>query len=186
MIYIGGVYNSDSSYHECDIVGTGPMAFRNDDGSVMNINGGKKSGNVVFNPSYNVDPSDPSPNVIIERGKLLIQNQTNISDSYVLYVNGNAYATSYSSASDYRIKENIQLLDERFTVDYLKPVHYLNTKTGKQDIGLIAHELQEIFPELVNGKKDDEELQAINYIGLIPILIKEIQELKRKLYQLQI
>ena len=102
-----------------------------------------------------------------------------------LNVSGNVYATSYSSASDYRIKENVQSLDERFTIDDLKPVHYLNTKTGKQDIGLIAHELQEIFPELVNGKKDDEELQAINYIGLIPILIKEIQELKRKLQFIQ-
>jgi hypothetical protein len=32
----------------------------------------------------------------------------------------------------------------------------LNKKSEKQDIGLIAHELKEIYPELVNGEKDGE------------------------------
>ena len=46
---------------------------------------------------------------------------------------------------------------------------------------LIAHELQEIYPYLVNGLKDGENLQSVNYIGLIPILIKEVQELKKEI-----
>ena len=61
----------------------------------------------------------------------------------------------------------------------LKPVCYHNLKTGLFDFGLIAHEVQEIFPSLVNGNKDDEkQLQTVNYVSLIPILIAEIQELK--------
>ena len=56
---------------------------------------------------------------------------------------------------------------------------------GKQDIGLIAHELQEIYPELVNGEKDGEQFQSVNYIGLIPILIKEIQILKERVRMLE-
>ena len=175
------------------MVGTGIMTFRNDNDKEIYINAdkdgvGKTTGNVIFNPTFGLPLPSPgtNPDVVIERGRLMIENNNPIiSSSYILNVSGNVYATSYSSASDYRIKKNVQLLDERFTIDDLKPVHYLNTKTGKQDIGLIAHELQEIFPELVNGKKDDEELQAINYIGLIPILIKEIQELKRKLQFIQ-
>ena len=51
-------------------------------------------------------------------------------------------------------------------------------KSGKQDIGLIAHELQEHYPFLVSGKKDGKEMQSVNYTGLIGVLIKEIQELK--------
>ena len=86
-----------------------------------------------------------------------------------------------NSGSDYRIKEEIHELDDTFTVDKLRPVIYKNTKTGNQDIGLIAHELQEIFPFLVTGDKDGEKLQTINYIGLIPLLIKEIQDLKSTL-----
>jgi hypothetical protein len=64
------------------------------------------------------------------------------------------------------------------TIDNLRPVSYKNIKIGKQDIGLIAHELQEVYPFLVTGEKDGENLQSVNYIGLIGILIKEIKELK--------
>ena len=113
---------------------------------------------------------------------------------YALYVTGNTYftgqaqAVSFNGYSDYRIKENVVPLDVVFTVDNLNPVTYTNTKTQKQDIGLIAHELQEHYPFLVNGTKDGEELQSVNYMGLIGILIKEIQSLKKEvsLMKLQI
>jgi len=100
--------------------------------------------------------------------------------TYALDVSGNVLATTFSTPSDYRIKENVTQLDSKFVVDKLNPVTYLNNKLGKQDIGLIAHELQEIYPELVNGEKDGEQLQSVNYTGLIPILIKEIQVLKER------
>jgi len=67
----------------------------------------------------------------------------------------------------------------------LKPVSYLNKKQNKQDIGLIAHEVQEVFPCLVTGEKDGEHMQSVNYTGLIPILIKEIQELKKEIKMLK-
>ena len=53
------------------------------------------------------------------------------------------------------------------------------------DIGLIAHELQEHYPFLVNGEQDGDKLQKINYIGLVGILIKEIQELKKRVSLLE-
>ena len=52
--------------------------------------------------------------------------------------------------------------------------------SSKKDFGLIAHELQEIYPFLVSGEKDGETHQSVNYIGLIALLIKEIQELKSR------
>jgi hypothetical protein len=67
----------------------------------------------------------------------------------------------------------------------LKPVCYYNNQTKKQDIGLVAHELQEEYPFLVNGEKDGENYQSVNYNGLIGILIKEIQELKSRIALLE-
>ena len=69
--------------------------------------------------------------------------------------------------------------------DNLKPVTYYNKNIGKQDIGFIAHEVQDIFPFLVNGEKDGEEIQSLNYIGLIGILTKELQELKKRVKELE-
>ena len=107
-------------------------------------------------------------------GKTTLPTQT-------LDVEGNIVATgTITSGSDYRIKENIIPLDESYTVENLKPVTYHHKIASKQDIGLIAHELQEVYPYLVNGEKDGAEYQSINYIGLIPILINEIKWLKKE------
>jgi len=41
--------------------------------------------------------------------------------------------------------------------------------------------LQEYFPFLVDGRKDGETTQSVNYIGIIALLVKEVQELKKQL-----
>jgi hypothetical protein len=98
-----------------------------------------------------------------------------------VYALNAVYANNVLLTSDYRIKENVKSLDNKFQVDYLNPVTFMNKQTKKQDIGLIAHELQEIYPELVSGEKDGDETQTVNYNGLIPILINEIKHLKNEM-----
>ena len=100
---------------------------------------------------------------------------------YLLDVNGAVEATSYNSVSDYREKENVMILDASFNVDVLKPVTYNLKESGKQDIGFIAHEVQEFYPFLVSGVKDGPETQSLNYNGLIGILTKEIKDLKKEM-----
>ena len=94
-------------------------------------------------------------------------------------------AASFNATSDYRIKENVEELDENFTVNRLRPVHYYNKSLQKQDIGFIAHEVQEHFPYLVTGEKDGKDMQSLNYTGLIGILVKEIQDLKKVISEQQ-
>jgi hypothetical protein len=102
-----------------------------------------------------------------------------------LYALSAVYANNVALTSDYRIKENVRALDNNFKVDYLNPVTYTNKQTQKQDIGLIAHELQEHYPELVTGVKDGPETQSVNYIGLIPVLINELKYLKKYVQDLE-
>jgi hypothetical protein len=107
------------------------------------------------------------------------------SPSTVLDVNGSVTASAFNSTSDYRIKEDVKPLDQNHTIDQLKPVIYKNIITQKPDMGLIAHELQEIYPFLVNGDKDGANHQSVNYTAIIALLIKEIQEMKQRLTQLE-
>jgi hypothetical protein len=111
-------------------------------------------------------------------GKVVIG--TTNSTGCILDVNAECKATSFNCPSDYRIKENVLTLnDSSFTVDNLRPVTYTNKLLDKQDMGFIAHELQEHYPFLVTGEKDGPFNQSVNYIGLIALLVKEIQELKQ-------
>jgi Chaperone of endosialidase len=82
--------------------------------------------------------------------------------------------------SDVRLKENIK--DATYglkDVLSLRPVTYQwkdPTKHGEGvQVGLIAQEVQKLIPELVKGRGRDNEL-ALNYNGLIPVLIKAVQE----------
>ena len=56
----------------------------------------------------------------------------------------------------------------------------MNQISGKKDLGFIAHEVQDVFPNLVDGEKDGENYQSLNYNGLIAVLVKEIQDLKKR------
>ena len=94
---------------------------------------------------------------------------------------GAANVSGTSLTSDYRIKENVTELNETDTVDSLIPIQYNNSLSGNHEFGLLAHELQEIYPDLVNGEKNGDEYQRVNYNGLIGVLVKEIQNLKQRL-----
>ena len=94
-------------------------------------------------------------------------------------------AGSYVVSSDYRIKTNVAKLDKTFTVNNLRPVKYLQTLINKKQYGLIAHELQQYYPDLVFGEKDGQDLQRVNYTGLIAILINEIIQLKQEFRELE-
>ena len=45
---------------------------------------------------------------------------------------------------------------------------------GKQKIGVLAQDIQEVFPEIVS--EDDNEMLAVNYQGLVPVLINALKE----------
>lgn len=78
-------------------------------------------------------------------------------DTYVGQVSITTGATSYQSASDYRLKENIvDLINATDRVAQLQPRRF-NWKVDPDVItdGFIAHEVESIVPEAVSGTKDD-------------------------------
>ena len=123
------------------------------------------------------------------------------------YVNGTMTATSFVQSSDIRLKENIVPLSNRTgnVLDKLLGMNVIEynyksiipgvvlpdsvsadeiqekigVKHGKKHIGVIAQELQEQFPTLVEEGADG--YLAVNYMELVPVLLRAIQELKAEL-----
>ena len=64
---------------------------------------------------------------------------------------------TYATSSDYRLKENIVDLTGAITrVKNLKPKRFnFKLNSGLTKDGFLAHELQEVVPESVNGTKDE-------------------------------
>jgi hypothetical protein len=148
------------------------------------FNGGTVTNDISLNTRLFVgQDTSLNGNVFVSRG--LAINKPTITAGYVLDISGAAQGTSFTTTSDYRIKENPIPLDSTFRVDSLNPVYYFNKSIQKHEIGLLAHELQSHYPYLVNGEKDGENLQSINYTGLIGLLIKEIQDAKKEIQELK-
>ena len=64
----------------------------------------------------------------------------------------------------------------------------LKSNESIEKIGLLAQEVQKVFPELVKQSGDQEGTLSVNYQGMISVLInaikeqqKEIDEIKNKL-----
>ena len=85
-------------------------------------------------------------------------------------------------SSDARLKSNIVSLGS--TLPKLLQIDGKSYEMkGKQKIGVLAQEIQEVFPELVS--EDDNEMLAVNYQGLVPILINALKEQDEKINRLE-
>ena len=86
-----------------------------------------------------------------------------------------------SSAAIY--KENIEDLPNQLAnIMKLRPVEYDKIKSGAHEIGLIADEVQEILPELVQTK--DGKAESLSYTRMVSVLVKAVQELTEKVEKL--
>jgi hypothetical protein len=96
-----------------------------------------------------------------------------------------ASATAYNTSSDYRLKEDLKEIKGLEKVSAIKVYDFKWKADGSRMDGVIAHELAEVLPYAVQGEKDAEEMQQVDYSKLVPIMIKAIQELKLEIEQLK-
>ena len=96
--------------------------------------------------------------------------------------NGHLVATGEVTAhSDKRLKTDIQDLEVR---GELRPVKY--KKDGKESIGFIAQEVQELYPELVmTDESTEEKYLSLNYAQLTAVLYAELKALKAEIKELK-
>jgi hypothetical protein len=100
--------------------------------------------------------------------------------AYLLDVNGTARVTTLIETSALKYKTNIQPLDSQLSkVAQLEPVTFdwIDKPNPKTNIGLIADEVEKIYPEFVS-KTEDGEIEGIEYSKLTTVLIQSIKELK--------
>jgi hypothetical protein len=106
----------------------------------------------------------------------------------------NTSSTSFNTTSDYRLKENREdILDAIERVKELKPTkfNWIKEPNGSKVDGFYAHELAEVVPEAVTGKKDDldyegnPDYQAIDQSKIVPLLTAALQQAIDKIEALE-
>ncbi len=132
--------------------------------------------------------------------------------NYAGYFSGDVYSTGAYLPSDANLKNNVKDYSNAMAMINTIPVRSYNYKSdgifGKMSlpkgdqVGIMAQDLEQVFPQLVKEayfedtrsvhdglvKKEDMEsinYKAVNYTGLVPVMIKAMQEQNLVIQKLQ-
>jgi hypothetical protein len=146
--------------------------------------------NLSFN--YGVDSDTPSAgynmklryNGVTEIRTILLINTTS-NNGENLYVNGTIRATGTITAnSDIRLKSNITKIENALEkVGQISGYTYNTTYDNKRHGGVIAQEMEKVFPEIVNTGNDG--LMGVEYGNISALLIEAIKEQKKEIDELR-
>ena len=205
---IAGNNKGASSGNKLQVSGSGTgYAIVNDGGCGGNYTGITLSGQVppAGCTNYNILSSPTDSTLYLNRiagvGMYFrvangVANQAYFDASNNFNVTANIWASgTITAASDGRLKQNIQPLTGVLSnLDQLRGVsfewNHLSTtmghKEGEKSIGMIAQELQKVYPELVvSTKHGDQEYLSIDYGKFTAVLLQSVKELKSQMGTMQ-
>ena len=101
------------------------------------------------------------------------------------HADGDVIAYSTTTPSDERLKENVKVIENPLEkLDQLRGVTFdWIDREDKRSGGIIAQELEKVMPELVrevDSLKNEDSFKAVDYNGLIGLLIEAVKELSDK------
>ena len=110
------------------------------------------------------------------------ENSDNKSDAFKVMFDGTTtIAGDLTINSDARLKANITSLGgtlaKLLKIDG-KSYTMKKDQSEKQKIGLLAQDIQKVFPELV---LESQGIKSVNYQGLVPVIINALKEQDRKM-----
>jgi hypothetical protein len=115
---------------------------------------------------------------------------------HILVANNATTAPSFGAGSDWRLKSEVRDASDEINfvekINDLRPVLYTETGSGDENLlGFIAHEVQAVIPNAVEGAKDavdengDPAYQMLYPAKFIPYLVGAVRELTARVEQLE-
>ena len=173
----------DDLYSEFSVSATGDLTISAQGGDIS-----------VLNENLRVCSDEGCPSIINEienRGNLIVENSIlalgnvgiggTVSPDYTLDVQGTLRAYGITDASDRRLKTNIQTIDNPNTLENIQKLRGVTFEwknsdfgTGTQ-VGMIAQELEEVYPDLV--ETDNDGFKSIQYGKFTAILLEAVKDL---------
>ena len=174
------------------------LSFVIDSSDALRIHSDGKVGIGTTSPSAKLEVQDGSATGIISRctstqasdsnTAIKVRNNSDTNTFTVSYRGLGTFAssctaTAFNTPSDIALKKNIQPLAN--VIDKLKQItgyKYNYKSTEAASMGVMAQDVEKVFPELVNGEEGKKSLQ---YSGLIGPLIEAVKELSNKVAALE-
>ena len=101
------------------------------------------------------------------------------------YISSTTTTTSYVTGSDQRLKENIVDAPAGNIDDIRVRSFDWKADGSHQTYGMVAQELVDVAPEAVSQGETEDDMWGVDYSKLVPMMIKEIQDLKAEVAALK-
>jgi hypothetical protein len=89
---------------------------------------------------------------------------------------GTMQAGNFNTTSDIKLKENVVTLENSLDkIKAMRGVSFDWKDSGKSTIGLIAQEVEQVLPELVEHNEEDD-VKTVSYANIVAVLIEAIKE----------
>jgi hypothetical protein len=84
--------------------------------------------------------------------------------------------------SDRRFKHNIVTIDNAIEkLQQLRGVYYTATEGGPRKTGVIAQEVEQVFPEVVITDTSSEQVKSVAYGNIVGLLIEAVKTLSERI-----
>ena len=116
--------------------------------------------------------------------------QTPAATKYSVLIDNDLIVTgSIYNTSDKRLKKNIETInndsiDELFTINPIS-FCYKNDSTNKKHYGVLAQDIEKVFPELVDNN-NISGYKSVNYQELIPIILSKMKKMQDEINELKL
>ena len=155
---------------------------------------GGAGGVFCYDPLGDWGANDADSTIQIADASYLLQGWSNgtkrmdVSNAGDARFDGNV--TAYSSFSDLRLKDNIEVIPNALEkVSELRGVTFDYKADGKRNTGLIAQEVKRVLPEVVyethTFENQEDNVLALNYGNMVGLLVEAIKELKAEIEDLK-
>jgi len=110
------------------------------------------------------------------------------SGTRVGWIGTSGSSTSFNTSSDERLKDNISDANDAASIIDTIQVRQFDWKVNgeHQRYGVIAQELDAVFPEAVAHGPTEDDMLAVDYSKFVPMLLKEIQSLRARVANLEL
>jgi len=115
-------------------------------------------------------------------------NQAPKTDASALTYNaatGQLTVIDLNATSDINLKKDIEVItDATDLIKKLNGVRFTWKVNDRKSLGVIAQEVEELFPELIS-ERTDTGTKSVNYNGLVGVLIEAVKELSTRVEELE-
>ena len=97
-----------------------------------------------------------------------------------------ARANSWGTFSDLRLKQSVlTIADPLSLVKNLRGVRFQWRRSGRDDIGMIAQEVQNVLPEVVTADDSPDHILSIDYAKITGLLVEAIKQQQQQIDSLK-